>query len=121
MTEQFDNLARALVRKVSRRQALTGLAASGFAAVAAAVMPGRAQAASPLSCLQFCDAIYGPLTPAALECAVSATLGSGPCYEFGPGSSSCRSVRCPPGTVCVANTSYYGYSGGPSSHMCLPC
>lgn len=121
MTEQFDDLARALAKKVSRRQAAKGLVASGLAAVTAAVLPSRARArtACPLSCLQFCDAIYGPLSPAGVACTVDAVLRTGACYEFGPESSACRSVSCPRDTICVANTSYYGYSGSGQT-MCLP-
>ena len=103
MGKQFDDLSKAMASRISRGQALRGMVGGAFAAALAVLIPGRALASNDDGgCDEFCDAIYGEGTWQAHVCSVQASHGSGPCYQFGPGSLGCRYVDCPEGQFCVS-------------------
>jgi hypothetical protein len=122
MTQQFDDLARALASRVSRRQAVKAAAVSGVAALVATVRPGTARAGLIQDgCADFCTTIYGEATAATLECILAGVGSKGPCYQFGPNSAPCRGVTCGPGSVCMAQaTENSSLSGGAAMGVCIP-
>jgi len=114
--KQFDDLSKALARGLSRRQALQRMVGGVVAAAVALVLPGRTFAGGTSDCAHFCDAVFGDDTPEADACIADARHGTGACYEFGPRSTACEFVQCPPGEVCVSfNTNY-----GPGTGTCIP-
>ncbi len=102
MGKQFDDLSKAMARRISRGQALRGMVGGAFAATLAILIPDRALASSDNSCVPFCQAIYGETTLEARACIVQALHKSGPCYQFGPGSEGCEYVRCGDDQFCVS-------------------
>jgi hypothetical protein len=123
VTQQIDDLARALASKVSRRQAVKAAAVSGFAALVATVRPGTARAGLiQTPCADFCTTIYGGATAATLECILASLQCTGPCYQFGPSSAPCRGVTCGSGSVCMAQNTENSssLSGGAAMGVCIP-
>lgn len=102
MGKQFDDLSKAMARRISRGQALRGMVGGAFAAALAVLIPDRALASSDNNCVPFCNAIYGKGTPETHACIVQGLHKSGPCYQFGPGSEGCEYVQCGDEQFCVS-------------------
>lgn len=96
MTNQWDELSKALASGVSRRKALWMF---GSALVGTIVMGAKALAAggSNSACAHFCAAVFGADTPAAAQCTSDAANHTGLCYSCGPAAGS-NSV--PPQDIC---------------------
>jgi hypothetical protein len=114
---RFDDLTKALATPTSRRQALRRIGATLSAAMLATWPFGRALASNS-ACAHFCDAVFGPDTPAASQCISDAAHGKGLCHQCG---SSAPSSIC-----CSRNSSGYcsSYSNAQcscDSGHCLKC
>lgn len=114
MGRQFDDLSKAMARRISRGQALRGLLGGAFAAALATIIPGRALArqGSDGDCFRFCNAVYGDNSWEAHACIQQSGRGTGPCYQFGPFSPGCEDVHCPHGQICVSVSLNYSYGKG---------
>ena len=112
MGKQFDDLSKAMARRISRGQALKGMVGGAFAAALAALIPGRAMARDNGDCYLFCNLVYGEGSWEARACVLQATRHGGPCDQFGPRSEGCEHVDCSYGSVCVAVGTNYGYGQG---------
>ena len=112
MGKQFDDLSKAMARRISRGQALKGMVGGAVAAALAALIPGRTLAAGNADCAHFCNLVYGPGSWEAHACISQSARGGGPCYQFGPRSENCEYVSCPQGEVCVGVSVNYGYGNG---------
>jgi hypothetical protein len=120
--KQFDELSKAMARRVSRGDALRGLVAGTGVALLGAILPGRARADTTQgnsACAHFCDYVYGDDTPEADWCIAQAAHGTGACYAFGPMSHECQYFTqftpCPRGSVCTN----FGLNGG-ENVTCVP-
>src|SRR5579871_434415 len=91
MGKRFDDLSRAFASGVSRRQALLGALGGAGAAVAAAILPGRAEAdvSSAARCRGFCRTWCGDSLfvtngtandPCTDRCVALASMDQGPCF-----------------------------------------
>ncbi len=111
MGRPFDDLSKAMARRVSRGQALRGVLGAAGAAALAVIMPRKTSAGSRggnSACAHFCHFVYGANTPEAESCTAQAAHGTGPCYSYGPGSPYCQGVTCPPGQFCTSLSMNYG-------------
>lgn len=118
MGKQFDELSKAMARRVSRGRVLRGMVGGAFAGTLALIIPGRALADTHgnSACAHFCTFVYGENTPEAEHCTAQAAQGTGPCYYYGPASPQCLGSSCPKGTFCTSISMNYG-SG---EHTCQP-
>lgn len=110
MGRQFDDLSKAMARRVSRGQALRGMLGGACASALAFIIPGQTFAEmrhGDRACHQFCHFVYGH-TPEARYCIAQAAQGTGPCYYYGPASSACQGVTCPKGQFCTSLSMNYG-------------
>jgi hypothetical protein len=98
--QRFDDLARLVAQKTSRRQVLKVLAGAAIGGLFVRSGSGLALAKGPAKgpdCHVYCDQVFGKGTTAAKQCFTDARAGNGLCYSScGPGGAG--------GTVC----------GGPS-------
>jgi hypothetical protein len=105
--QQFDDLSKAMARRVSRAQALRGVLGGAIATALALIVPGKVMAGamgSNSACAQFCAFVYGAGSDEALMCASQAAHANanGPCYLYGPASVACRGVTCSSGSFCTS-------------------
>jgi hypothetical protein len=107
--QQFDDLSKAMARRVSRAQALRGVLGGAIATALALIFPGKVMAGamgSNSACAQFCAFVYGAGSDEALMCASQAAHANanGPCYLYGPASPACqaKAYPCPSGSFCTS-------------------
>lgn len=113
--QRFDDLARLIAIKTSRRQVLkvlAGAAVGGF--FGSRLSPVMAAGGGNSACAHFCNTTFGADTPAAAQCTSDAAHYQGLCYSpCGPGGSGetpcigsdySSTTCCGSGTTCVNGT-----------------
>ena len=115
MTNQWDELSKALASGVPRRKILLMF---GSALVGSIVMGTKAFAArgGNSACAHFCAAVFGADTQAAGQCTSDAAHHTGLCYSCGPASSN----SVPPQDICCNGVPLDG-NGYCSSYSAATC
>jgi hypothetical protein len=134
MTKEWDDLSRALATGVPRRKALWmfGSAVAG-GVLTQGPLKVFARRSHTSSCTQWCNNVFGPGTPEAVQCLNDAAHGRGACYECGPqgdntglcGGQCCptlwtgaRSICCD-GMCCPVGSTCCGGLCCPPNYICV--
>jgi hypothetical protein len=131
MEEQhFDDLARLVAQKTSRRQVLKVLAGAALGGMFANRL-SPALAAGAGGCAKYCNQVFGEDTAATTQCIQDAKKGTGLCYTCGPmgsggtlcGGPSYSTTTCCSGStsVCTSGTCTGTCGDGCSSMGCATC
>lgn len=115
--QRFDDLARLVAQKTSRRQVLKVLAGAALGGMFANRL-SPALAAGAGGCATYCNQVFGEDTAATTQCIQDAKRGTGLCYTCGPASTG--GGVSPSSICCTRNSSNYctSYSGSGGATCC---
>jgi hypothetical protein len=114
--QRFDDLARLIAQKTSRRQVLKVLAGAAVGGFFGSRLSPALAAGGNSACAHFCNTTFGADTPAASQCTSDAAHHQGLCYSAcgpngsggalcgGPSYSSTTCCASGSGTTCVSGT-----------------